>query len=525
MNKKILAIITSLIMVVSFFSLTGCGGKSSQENFNELENKLEAVEDNNKSTTIADCYDKIANNLNTVRGGSLASNIALNLTNQEHKISATINVDGKTGLVIEEKVPASFNPIKRTSVYNADKVFNTPTVVKVPKQKCLVLKNGSLQMDIDGKNYLFNEKGELEPNPSSSVSIMGNMCIDSNKIYMKTVDKKFNTEENVVTVEESYFTEVEDLLENDMSIDIPIEQIQSVELKKEEIDMFLGLAVNDFKVSTATNKKGSMVKFEYSILSDEYKNLSIAQKAIVDDIIAKMGFLGQVILPSLEENKITLIAYFNKDNVLEILDFNLVIKVAVYPTAEENQPAPTKPDLLADISLGFNVKLGDIEVEKPNIAEYDGLKYTIHNSEYVSYDARKSDKTELVIPSTYKNKPVTTIEPFAFNEGLVEKVAIPNSITIIRASAFAECSKIKSITIPSSVTQIENDAFYNCTGLTKITIPSSVTKMGSTVFYGCPDLTVNCAMKESEKPEGWIADWANVDRAEIPAQVNVVWAE
>ena len=75
------------------------------------------------------------------------------------------------------------------------------------------------------------------------------------------------------------------------------------------------------------------------------------------------------------------------------------------------------------------------------------LKYTaINNSTEYEVTGYTSVDANLVIPSTYYGKPVTSIGK----------------------SAFSRCSSLESIAIPASVTSIGNSAFYKCTSLTKI---------------------------------------------------------
>ncbi len=69
---------------------------------------------------------------------------------------------------------------------------------------------------------------------------------------------------------------------------------------------------------------------------------------------------------------------------------------------------------------------------------------------------------------------------------------IPDSVTVIADSAFANCIDITTITIPDSVTDIEQRAFKDCTGLTTITIPESVNNISSFrggAFEGCENLS------------------------------------
>merc|ERR1712166_677833 len=65
----------------------------------------------------------------------------------------------------------------------------------------------------------------------------------------------------------------------------------------------------------------------------------------------------------------------------------------------------------------------------------------------------------------------------------LSEVTIPNTVTHIKSSAFAE-SGLKTITIPSSVVSIATYAFYVCKKLMSIIIPSSVTRIGDSAFRG-----------------------------------------
>ena len=121
----------------------------------------------------------------------------------------------------------------------------------------------------------------------------------------------------------------------------------------------------------------------------------------------------------------------------------------------------------------------------------DALTFTA-SSDGNSYSVKASNSAsgEVIIPSTYEGKSVTSIADSGFQGNHeIEHVVIPNSVTSIGDFAFYGCSSLKSITIPDSITSIGDFAFRSCSGLTSITIPNSVTSIGGSAFSFCSGLT------------------------------------
>ncbi|MDD4290640.1 MAG: leucine-rich repeat protein [Clostridia bacterium] len=182
-----------------------------------------------------------------------------------------------------------------------------------------------------------------------------------------------------------------------------------------------------------------------------------------------------------------------------------------------------------------------------------GLKFTLLSSKTaygVSVGTSTANgATEIVIPSTYNDLPVTKIADYGFYDNYngnnyartnnITQIIIPDSVVSIGSSAFERCSSLPQITIPNSVTSIGSSAFYSCRSLssintnnasipegngiyvidkdgnvvkengiavvvksgdshtlnfaggavTTLTIPQSVTSIGSSAFHGCSGLT------------------------------------
>ncbi len=133
----------------------------------------------------------------------------------------------------------------------------------------------------------------------------------------------------------------------------------------------------------------------------------------------------------------------------------------------------------------------------------DGLQYTLinNNTEY-EVSGFAGTATEIVIPSEYNGKPVTSIGDCAFEDcKFITSIEIPNSIKVIGNSAFSWCEALTDVEIPNSVTNIGASAFINCESLTKISISNNITNIGIYTFFGCTklksvDFGVNSKLKD-----------------------------
>ena len=217
-----------------------------------------------------------------------------------------------------------------------------------------------------------------------------------------------------------------------------------------------------------------------------------------------------------------------------------------------------KKRIIAITAACFAVILIGVLIWFLTLERIEGFEFVSQGDGYavVKYTGSGS---EVVIPKTFRGKPVVTIYHSAFSGctsltsitipnsvtsiGVfafeyctsLTSINIPNSVTSIGSSAFRGCTSLTSITIGDSVTSIDNYAFYGCSGLTSITIPNSVTSIGSSAFedctgltsinipnsvtsignsafYGCTSLTIYCEAKS--KPRGWNSYW-NADNCPV----------
>ena len=71
----------------------------------------------------------------------------------------------------------------------------------------------------------------------------------------------------------------------------------------------------------------------------------------------------------------------------------------------------------------------------------------------------------------------------------VRQLTVPQTVTKIGDSAFADCTQLTAITLPAGLRELGNEAFKGCTALTGVALPDSLTALGYGVFRDCSALT------------------------------------
>lgn len=96
----------------------------------------------------------------------------------------------------------------------------------------------------------------------------------------------------------------------------------------------------------------------------------------------------------------------------------------------------------------------------------------------------------VIIPATYRQKPVTAIEEKAFfNAGDVTEVQLPDSIKTIGSFAFANCSYLEKINLPTELILLGESAFSGCRALGgTLRLPEGLTDVPNGAFAYCSSI-------------------------------------
>lgn len=151
------------------------------------------------------------------------------------------------------------------------------------------------------------------------------------------------------------------------------------------------------------------------------------------------------------------------------------------PEKEAKKPAASGPVLPVSLEAYKFVEINDGK-------EYE--IFSINTNLFVNDEQDSVEPKEIIIPSSYRGKPVTSIGAGAFEWFDLRhvKVTIPDGITVIGRSAFKDCSGISRISIGKSVTKIGYGAFKNCKSLNSVNIPEALTYLGDDAFMECSNL-------------------------------------
>ncbi len=278
-------------------------------------------------------------------------------------------------------------------------------------------------------------------------------------------------------------------------------------LKADENEYLLNINTFDDTVNNdvATTVNGNDIDFEYYNYVASGTSHILSQYGYIQNTTVISG-IKTLTISLLEDANLT-ISYGWKSEEYVVDDIIMNQSKLTYDF-EDERPSYFKITNNNENSVTINsisVTYSCVKTKKPDIHKLnyelinDGAAYSVVGRNDNSY-------VNVVIPSEYRGKPVTTIGKTAFLSSNIISVDIPSSVTTILAQAFQLCSSLKRVNLSEGLLSIGVGSFSNCDKLPSLILPSSLTSMYSYSMYFVVYLPV-----ATSKPAGWATDW-NGDR-------------
>lgn len=146
--------------------------------------------------------------------------------------------------------------------------------------------------------------------------------------------------------------------------------------------------------------------------------------------------------------------------------------------------------ILLAITLGSYAILGIIAdlLDTNPILLY---KFDSDSKTYTVVGCKNADGQDIVIPESYRNYPVASIDEYAFHKEDILSVTLPSTIKRIGEGAFAECRSLKAVyglENCDEILQVPKYAFYTCHSLESIKLPKNLVYIGEQAFVDCLSL-------------------------------------
>ena len=139
---------------------------------------------------------------------------------------------------------------------------------------------------------------------------------------------------------------------------------------------------------------------------------------------------------------------------------------------------PYGTNVYAMVVNGEKYYSGDIVI--PSSIEFEGDQYAVKYASPGAFQLCPQLKS-LTLPET-----VQSVPSLAFCRNL-EKIVLPEGLTIIGETSFYGCEQLSEIHIPTSVTKVGSSAFYDCKSLKNVNL-LGIISIERGAFVGCENL-------------------------------------
>ncbi|MBQ9793026.1 MAG: leucine-rich repeat protein [Clostridia bacterium] len=360
--------------------------------------------------------------------------------------------------------------IKKLSLYDSDYTNNVLTTLNLP--------NSIEELSLG--NLLALQSIDFGPN-LKSLMITNNNAMKSINIP-KTYDG-FLKLENMTALEEAT---------------LPITVPENNNFTEE-------IFINCSNIKKITINKTNVEWFSYTF--SPFKNLVNLEEVVIEDITEIYQYYFSAV-PNLKKvtingpvTKVGIKAFYNSP-CLESVTFNnttqMVLGESLFEECVRFKNFTYQPNTITQLpnktfyncyALETFTALNKINIAQ-NVFENSGLK-VFNNSTNISSIGAYSFKNTKIINLNLTNITDTYMpQEFVYNCSLLESVELPNTITYISNSCFAECPKLnfEDMSVFYNVTAIENGAFKN-TAITNFNSWDQLDNIGSSVFEDCKQLT------------------------------------
>ena len=189
----------------------------------------------------------------------------------------------------------------------------------------------------------------------------------------------------------------------------------------------------------------------------------------------------------------TLYARWTKDTGFSYVTYELNGSKTDVPVHSGDKA--TAPDLGEDVvskwytdvnytnEYNFNLPV-NADITLFGVAYTKGLQFS--DNSVTGYDGNSK---QILIPSKYDGKKITTVGEGAFYAQDFLYVTLPDTVTAIADSAFYKCEYLVNINVTSQITSIGKFAFAGCTRMVTAIDAGGVSVIGENAFADCTFLT------------------------------------
>lgn len=144
---------------------------------------------------------------------------------------------------------------------------------------------------------------------------------------------------------------------------------------------------------------------------------------------------------------------------------------------------------LKDFRIPFNVRsIGDAPLAK--CSNVNSIEVADGNTDFIVLgncliDIKNKELLQGLANSIIPDSGITKLSPYCFANMDIEKVRVPEGVTIIPDNAFSNCKKLTSISLPKTLKTLDATSFAWCNELSEVNLPENLEEIRTYVFDNC----------------------------------------